>query len=80
LIALAIVTQFTIEAQIKTPQSSPLATINQVVGLTDVEIVYSRPSARGRAVFGNLVPLVNFGEQELMKTTFSDDVIIDGNH
>jgi hypothetical protein len=46
LIALAIiVTQFTIEAQIKTPQSSPLATINQVVGLTDVEIVYSRPSA-----------------------------------
>jgi hypothetical protein len=51
LIALAIiVTQFTIEAQIKTPQSSPLATINQVVGLTDVEIVYSRPSARGRAV------------------------------
>jgi hypothetical protein len=68
LIALAIITQFTIEAQIKTPQSSPLATINQVVGLTDVEIVYSRPSARGRAVFGNLVPFVNFGEQELMKT------------
>jgi hypothetical protein len=43
--------------------------------LTDVEIVYSRPS-RGRAVFGNLVPLVNFGEQELI--TFRDDVIIDG--
>ena len=32
--------------------------IKQVVGLTDVEIVYSRPSARGRAVFGNLVPFV----------------------
>jgi hypothetical protein len=64
LIALAIiVTQFTIEAQIKTPQSSPLATINQVVGLTDVEIVYSRPK---EAVFSG--SLVNFGEQELMKT------------
>jgi hypothetical protein len=84
LIALAIiVTQFTIEAQIKTPQSSPLATINQVVGLTDVEIVYSRPSARGRAVFGNLVPfgeLWRTGANENTIITFSDDVIIDGNH
>jgi hypothetical protein len=82
LIALAIiVTQFTIEAQIKTPQSSPLATINQVVGLTDVEIVYSRPSARGRAVFGNLVPfgeLWRTGANENTIITFSDDVIIDG--
>ena len=52
LILLAIIiTQFTIEAQIKTPQASPKATIDQVVGLTDVEIVYSRPLARGRAVF-----------------------------
>jgi hypothetical protein len=30
--------------------------------LTDVEIVYSRPSAKGRAVFGNLVPLGNYGK------------------
>ncbi|WP_016990044.1 DUF2911 domain-containing protein [Flavobacterium sp. ACAM 123] len=82
LIALAIiVTQFTIEAQIKTPQASPLATINQVVGLTDVEIVYSRPSARGRAVFGNLVPfgeLWRTGANENTMITFSDDVLIDG--
>jgi hypothetical protein len=49
LIALAIiVTQFTIEAQIKTPQSSPLATINQVVGLTDVEIVQDHPQEAER--------------------------------
>ena len=82
LIALAIiVTQFTIEAQIKTPQASPKATIDQVVGLTDVEIVYSRPSARGRAVFGNLVPfgqLWRTGANENTMITFSDDVIIDG--
>jgi hypothetical protein len=58
-----------------------LATINQVVGLTDVEIVYSRPSARGRAVFGNLVPfgeLWRTGANENTIITFSDDVIIDG--
>jgi hypothetical protein len=82
LITLAIIiTQFTIEAQIKTPQASPKSTIEQVVGLTDVEIVYSRPSARGRAVFGNLVPfgeLWRTGANENTTISFSDDVIIDG--
>jgi hypothetical protein len=48
-----IIANFTIEAQVKTPQSSPKS---KTVGLTDVEIVYSRPSARGRVVFGNLIP------------------------
>ncbi|EIA07400.1 DUF2911 domain-containing protein [Flavobacterium frigoris] len=82
LIALAIIiTQFTIEAQVQTPQASPKATINQVVGLTDVEVVYSRPSARGRAVFGNLVPfgkLWRTGANENTTVSFSDDVIIGG--
>jgi hypothetical protein len=82
LIALAIIiTQFTIEAQVQTPQASPKATINQVVGLTDVEVVYSRPSARGRAVFGNLVPfgkLWRTGANENTTVSFSDDVVIGG--
>jgi hypothetical protein len=38
-----IITQFMM-AQVQTPQASPKATINQVVGLTDVEVVYSRPA------------------------------------
>jgi hypothetical protein len=82
LIALAIIiTQFTIEAQVQTPQQSPKATINQMVGLTTVEIVYSRPSARGRAVFGNLIPfgkLWRTGANENTTVSFSDDVVIDG--
>ena len=72
---------FTTQAQIKTPQSSPKATIMQSVGLTDVEINYSRPSARGRAVFGNLVPFGKVwrtGANENTIISFSDDVIIDG--
>ena len=76
-----IIANFTTEAQIKTPQQSPKATINQIVGLTDVEIVYSRPSARGRAVFGNLVPfgkLWRTGANENTTISFSDDVVIDG--
>lgn len=76
-----IISQFAVEAQVKTPQSSPKSTLNQVVGLTDVEIVYSRPSARGRAVFGNLVPfgkLWRTGANENSTVSFSEDVIIDG--
>ena len=38
------------------PSPSPLSTLKQRVGLTDIEIVYSRPSAKGRAIFGGLVP------------------------
>ncbi len=40
----------------KLPQASPLGKIEQVVGLTTVKVEYSRPSARGRVVFGDLVP------------------------
>ncbi|MEO7977258.1 DUF2911 domain-containing protein [Flavobacterium sp.] len=69
------------EAQVRTPQASPKAIIKQTVGLTDVEIVYSRPGARGRAVFGNLVPfgkLWRTGANENTIISFSDDVVIDG--
>jgi len=76
-----IIANFTIEAQVKTPQSSPKSTIMQEVGLTAVEINYSRPSARGRAVFGNLIPFGKVwrtGANENTTVSFSDDVIIDG--
>ena len=76
-----IIANFTIEAQVQTPQSSPKATIHQTVGLTEVEIDYSRPSARGRAVFGNLIPFGKVwrtGANENTTISFSDDVIIDG--
>ena len=38
------------------PSPSPLGTLKQRVGLTDIEINYSRPSAKGRPIFGGLVP------------------------
>ena len=82
LIALAIVlAPFATEAQIKTPQASPKGYIKQTVGLTDVEVTYSRPGARGRAVFGNLVPfgkLWRTGANENTIINFGDDVVIDG--
>ena len=68
-------------AQVKTPQPSPTSKIEQVVGLTDVTVSYSRPSMRERTVFGSLVPfgkLWRTGANENTKITFSDDVTIDG--
>jgi len=69
------------EAQLKTPQASPKSTVFQTVGLTDVEIIYCRPAARGRAVFGNLVPFGKIwrtGANENTTISFSEDVVIDG--
>ncbi len=42
--------------RLKTPTLSPFSTISQEIGLTKVTLEYSRPSARERIVFGNLVP------------------------
>jgi hypothetical protein len=81
LVLAMIIANYVTEAQVKTPQPSPKSTIMQVVGLTNVEIVYSRPSAKGRDVFNNLVPygkLWRTGANENTTISFSDDVVIDG--
>jgi len=38
------------------PPPSPVCTLKQRIGLTDIEIVYSRPGVKGRTVFGGIVP------------------------
>ena len=75
------IANYAIEAQVKTPAPSPKSTLSQVVGLTDVEIVYSRPSSKGRDVFNNLVPygkLWRTGANANSTVSFSEDVVIDG--
>ncbi|WP_282078958.1 DUF2911 domain-containing protein [Aquimarina algiphila] len=70
-----------IEAQVKAPQPSPTSKIEQVIGLTDVAVEYSRPSMRGRAIFGNLVPydkLWRTGANKNTQITFGDDVKVGG--
>lgn len=82
IIALAIfIANSTIEAQVRTPQASPHANFTQVVGLTDVEVDYSRPSMKGRTIFGDLVPFGKTwrtGANQNTMITFSEDVTIDG--
>lgn len=45
-----------VHAQIKTAAPSPAAELKQTVGVTDFKVIYSRPSAKDREVFGELVP------------------------
>ncbi|MES2544268.1 MAG: DUF2911 domain-containing protein [Bacteroidota bacterium] len=81
IIALAIMIASIGNAQVKTPQASPKSVLNQTVGLTEVEIEYSRPSAKGRTIFGDLVPfgkLWRTGANANTMISFSEDVVIDG--
>lgn len=41
--------------KVEMPAPSPACTLRQRVGLTDFEIVYSRPGMKGRAIFGGLL-------------------------
>ncbi len=45
-----------LNAQVKVPAASPAAEVEQTIGLTKVEVEYARPSAKGRKIFGDLVP------------------------
>jgi hypothetical protein len=42
--------------KVEFPQASQHAVLKQRVGLTDIEVDYSRPNKNGRAIFGGLVP------------------------
>ena len=82
LVALVTILGFSANAQIKMPAPSPAQTISQDFGLGKIEIVYSRPSLKGRAAFGNgslLAPngiVWRTGANGATKITFSDPVTI----
>lgn len=70
-----------VQAQLSTPAASPKSTVQQRVGLTDVTITYSRPSAKGRAIYGELVPFGKRWRTGANQTTtikFSDEVTVEG--
>ncbi|MDB4752475.1 DUF2911 domain-containing protein [Winogradskyella sp.] len=81
LFVFAVTLLFSVDAQIETPQPSPFTKIEQKVGLTDVTLEYSRPSMKGRKIFGDLVPygkMWRTGANKNTMVTFSDDVVVDG--
>lgn len=63
------------------PVPSPSATLIQQVGLTEVKVEYSRPSAKGRQIFGGLVPydqLWRTGANNAPILKIEDDILLQG--
>lgn len=68
--------------QLKVPAPSPSQTIKQNFALGDVSFEYSRPAAKGRVIFGDVVPYGKTwrtGANGATKITFSDSVKLEGN-
>lgn len=70
---------FDLTAQVNFPDLSPKGNIRQRVGVTTISVTYERPAARGRRIFGELVPykkLWRTGAGNCTKIKFDDDVLI----
>src|SRR6478735_3350487 len=63
------------------PQASPQGSVNQRVGLTDIQVSYHRPGAKGRVVYGGLVPYDHVwrtGANQATQISFSTPVKLNG--
>jgi hypothetical protein len=69
------------QVQVQLPSPSPTQTIKQDFGMGSIELTYSRPGAKGRMVFGDLVPygkLWRTGANEATRLVFTAPVEIGG--
>lgn len=70
------------QAQLNIPPASPDAEFKQQIGFGEVEVKYSRPSARGRVIFGGLEPygqMWRTGAHDATTIRFSEAVKLNGN-
>lgn len=68
-------------AQFQPPAPSPKASLSQTVGVTDMTVSYSRPSVKGRLIWGELVPWDKpwrTGANQATTITVADDVMVEG--
>lgn len=68
-------------AQVRMPQPSTTQTIKQDFGLAGIELTYSRPNAKGRKIYGDLVPfnkLWRTGANAATKIVLKDEMEIGG--
>lgn len=67
---------------IRLPESSPEARVSQEIGISKVEIVYHRPGAKGREVWGDLVPMGTvwrLGANEATTIELSHEAVVEGH-
>jgi tetratricopeptide (TPR) repeat protein len=93
LLSLLVISSAVFAQGITTPRTpSPAATVSQTIGISTISVSYSRPSVKGRVIWGELVPygwnVQNFGNQksapwraganENTVITFSHDAKVEG--
>ena len=80
--AIALLYSVSVKAQLNLPPASTDATFKQQIGFGEMEVKYSRPSARGRVIFGGLVPFGEMwrtGAHDATTIRFSEAVKLNGN-
>lgn len=80
--AIALLYSVSVKAQLNLPPASTDATFKQQIGFGEVEVKYSRPSARGRLIFGGIVPFGEMwrtGAHDATTIRFSEAVKLNGN-
>jgi len=78
---IAFVSSIASVAQVKMPAPSPTQTIKQDFGMGSIELTYSRPNAKGRKIYGDLVPynkLWRTGANAATRIAFTDAVELAG--
>ena len=80
IVFLLFVISISAQQNLTTPQASQKASISQRIGLTDIEVVYHRPTVNNRVVWGGIVPYEQVwraGANENTTISFSTDVMVE---
>lgn len=70
-------------AQVKMPAPSPTQTVKQEFAIGSIELTYSRPAAKGRKIFGDLVPFNKIwrtGANAATRLVLTEPLEIGGKH
>ncbi|MEO6167816.1 MAG: DUF2911 domain-containing protein [Chitinophagales bacterium] len=82
LIAIAVTGTHNAKAQTLTiPAASPVTNVSQKFATSSIDLVYSRPSVKGRTIFGDLVPydqIWRTGANSATKISFGENVKVEG--
>ena len=79
MVSILLLTSLSTFAQLNFPNASPDGEFKQQVGFLDISVKYSRPGAKGRTVFGGLVPygeLWRTGAHDATTIQFSDTLTL----
>lgn len=79
ILAASIISSAVYGQDVRTPAPSPTTSVKQDFALSSIELSYSRPSVKGRSIFGDLVPFGKIwrtGANSATTLTFGEDVTI----